>query len=104
LHIGCGNRDESSNPKTEEERKNPRAIAVGAEFLRQTSTWENQQLALLRGDGRESGNELVHAFAPAMRARCFGLFYVGDVMLLREFLVAVLAMIKVLRPDLLRRT
>ena len=60
--------------------------------------------ALLRGDGRESGNELVHAFAPAMRARCFGLFYVGDVMLLREFLVAVLAMIKVLRHDLLRRT
>jgi hypothetical protein len=52
--------------------------------------------ALLRCDGGEGCDELVHALASTVRTGDFGFLDVGDVVLLSEFLVAVLAVIKVL--------
>jgi hypothetical protein len=56
-------------------------------------------LALLCGYRGESCHQLVHALAAAVRTLDFSFLDVGDEEALGEFLVAVLAVIEVLRHD-----
>ena len=53
-------------------------------------------LTLLRGDGRKRCNQLVYPFAAAVRTTYLGLLNVGGMILLGEFLVAILAVKNVL--------
>jgi hypothetical protein len=62
---------------------------------RSAEAWRG--LALFRGYRRESGDELVYALPAAVWTLDFSFFDVGDVEALGEFLVAVLAVIEVLR-------
>ena len=54
-------------------------------------------LALLRGDSRKGGDQLVNILAAAVRALDLSFVDVSEVMVLGEFLVAVLAVEGVLR-------
>jgi hypothetical protein len=56
-------------------------------------------LALLCGYCGESGHQLVYALAAANWTLDFGFLDVGDVEVLGEFLVAVLAVVEVLRHN-----
>lgn len=56
-------------------------------------------LALLCGYRGESGHQLVHARAAAFGTLDFGFLHVGNMEALGEFLVAVLAVIEVLRHN-----
>ena len=70
-----------------------RVFTGGTDTVR--SNWLG--LALLRGDSREGGHQLVNILAAAVRAVNFSFVDVGEVVVLGEFLVTVLAVEGVLR-------